>query len=292
MPLVEELAPAKINLFLHVLGRRADGYHDLETLFAFVDFGDRLTVETAAGWQLTLDGPFAAPLVAEDDNLVMRAGRAFMACIAKPFAAHVRLHKAIPVAAGLGGGSADAAAMLRALNRLAPEPLPLTALTRIAADLGADVPACIECRPRIGHGTGTRLDTPLSLPPARVLLANPRVPLATAAVFRRLRAETLPPAPQPDGDGWTLAALAARGRNDLEPEALALAPAIKSGYATLRNLPGLQLARLSGSGPTLFALFPSDAPVEALAGEVRRSHPDWWLQPCSLFEGDSGLVND
>ncbi len=258
-----EEAPAKINLFLHVRGRRADGYHDLETLFAFTRFGDRLHATPAAtpaatstnDWSLGIVGPMAAGLAADDGNLVLRAARAFgrAAAGARPHA--LRLEKHIPPAAGLGGGSADAAATLRLLNRLHGERFSLAELEELAAPLGADVPACVRARPAIGTGTGARLHQAPALPAFGVLLVNPRVALPTAAVFAGLDGADRGPA---DALRWH------EMRNDLEAAAIALQPAIADVLAFLRRLPGVELARMSGSGATCFALFRGAVPAVAV----------------------------
>ena len=260
-----EPAPAKINLALHVRHRRADGYHDLETLFAFTRFGDRLEAEEAGDWSLEVVGPTAGAAGPLADNLVLRAARAFEAAAGgRRFA--FRLEKHIPVAAGLGGGSADAGAALRLLNRLAGSPLAESGLERIGAELGADVPACVRSRTARGAGVGEELADSAPLSGLGVLLVNPRVAVPTGPVFRAwdgLDRGAL-------GADWRLA------RNDLEAPAIGLQPVIADVLAWLRGLPGVSLARMSGSGATCFALFDGPAPDVAPPG-------GWWAVATELL---------
>lgn len=261
--MLTEIARAKLNLALHVRARRPDGYHELETLFAFVEQGDVLRVGPADRARFRLTGPFAAALAGEGDNLVTRAAARF----AEAFGggAHaIELEKHLPVASGIGGGSADAAATLRALAMLhgvAPDEPRLFA---IADALGSDVPACLLGRTAIGKGRGERL-TPLpGWPGTPVLLVNPGVAVSTAEVFRRW-----------DGvDRGPLSADPLAGRNDLEAPALEIAPVIGELLATLVEQPGVTLARMSGSGATCFALFET---VEARAmAALAVARPGWW----------------
>ncbi len=267
-----EIAWAKVNLALHVTGRRADGYHLIDSLVVFPRIGDRLEAEPAAGLSLSLTGPFAPGLGAGADNSVLRA-----AAYLRPEGrgAALRLTQALPVAAGLGGGSADAAAALRLLARVwgvaAPAP-------RQALALGADVPVCRAGRPARMRGIGEDL-APLDLPPFWIVLVNPGASLATTAVFAALAERENPPLPDPPtfadaGDlfGW----LAAR-RNDLEAPARALAPPIDAALAALAAQPGCGLARMSGSGATSFGLFASEAPALAAAATIRAGRAAWWV---------------
>jgi 4-diphosphocytidyl-2-C-methyl-D-erythritol kinase len=266
-----ELAPAKVNLALHVTGLRPDGLHLLDSVVVFPRLGDRLEAELAAGLSLAIDGPFARELGAGADNLVLRA-----AALLRPpgRGAALRLTKSLPVASGIGGGSADAAAALRLLARLWERPVPAP---EAVLGLGADVPVCLAGRPCRMSGVGERLQ-PLALPPFWLVLANPGVPLATAAVFAGLAAHANPPMsapPPPELEafvGW----LAAQ-RNDLEPAAVALAPAIADLLAALAAQPGARLARMSGSGATCFALFAEEAAALAAAEALRRARPAWWV---------------
>ncbi|MFN3370281.1 MAG: 4-(cytidine 5'-diphospho)-2-C-methyl-D-erythritol kinase [Sphingomonadaceae bacterium] len=261
-----ERAPAKLNLALHVRGRRADGYHELETLFAFTDFGDTLSAEPAPDWSLELTGPTAADAGPLDDNLVLRAARAFAAATGSRAQYAFRLHKRIPVAAGLGGGSADAGAALRLLNRLAGGPLSPAALEALGATLGADVPACVRSRTAVGRGVGEQLAPGPELAGTPVLLANPGVAVPTGPVFARSDGIDRGPL----GPDWRHA------RNDLEGPAIALQPVIAELLDWLSGLPGVTLARMSGSGATCFALFDRAVPeVSPPAG--------WWVQPARLL---------
>lgn len=249
-PAAAEEAPAKINLALHVRRRRADGYHELETLFAFTRFADRLLATPAEDWSLATSGPMAAHAGPAADNLVLKAARAFAGTTGWPTRLAFRLEKRIPVAAGLGGGSADAGAALRLLNRLAGHPLDATALENIGARLGADVPACVRARAAFGAGAGERLQDAPPLSGRGVLLVNPRVAMPTGPVFAGWDGTDRGPL----GTGWQSA------RNDLQAPAIAIAPVIAEVLAWLGSLPGAACVRMSGSGATCFALFDGPAP--------------------------------
>jgi 4-diphosphocytidyl-2-C-methyl-D-erythritol kinase len=282
-PLPPEAAPAKVNLYLHVVGRRADGYHLLDSLAVFADVADAVQVAPAGTLTLELAGPFAAALAGEPDNLVLRAARALAAAAGIAPRARIVLAKRLPVASGLGGGSADAAAALRALARLWRLELPGALLAGLAASLGADVPVCLACRPARMGGVGEVLAPAPALPRCGMVLVNPGVAVATAAVFRAragrpFSSVAVLPA------GWADAAAMASGLagldNDLESPASELCPAIGAVLAALRRLEGCLLARMSGSGATCFALF-ADAPAagRAAAALVR---PGWWVWGGSL----------
>lgn len=253
--MLSETAFAKINLALHVRRRRADGYHDLETVFAFCANGDTLTAERADRTTLTIDGPFADGLSCTD-NLVVRAAEA-MGC-----PAHLHLTKTLPVASGIGGGSADAAAALRLIARLYDRPLPDIDVQR---SLGADVPACVVSETRRGEGVGEWLVAVEPVSGISVLLVNPRVPLSTGPVFA-------------GWDGVDRGVLGdwRTGRNDLEAPARALVPEIGTVLDWLSRRHGVIMARMSGSGATCFALFESEAARVRAADEARRDHPAWW----------------
>ncbi len=271
MTAIVETAPAKINLALHVRRRRSDGYHELETLFAFCRDGDVVTVERAAATTLTLTGPFAGLLAGEsqDDNLVMRAVRAFKARFGVADHYAITLDKHLPVASGIGGGSADAAATLRALARLhgiAPDHVDLFG---IAGELGADVPACLLGRTARGEGKGDALQVVEPLGERPVLLVNPGVGVSTAAVFGRWDGVDRGPL----GQGEVMA-VAAAGRNDLEPPARAIAPEIDAVLALLEASPGFLFSRMSGSGATCFAIF-QDAMARDAAADAARAR-GWW----------------
>ena len=263
-----EVAYAKINLALHVRRRRADGYHELETLFAFLDDGDRLSVAPAAGFSLRITGPFAAGLGAGDDNLVLRAARMLAQRNGIGEGAAFVLDKRLPIAAGIGGGSADAAAALRlvaAMWRIGPDQLlPMD----IAAELGADVPACVRSQTCFGSGVGEKLAVidAAELAGLPVLLVNPRVECLTGPVFKAWDGIDRGPL---DVGNWLAA------RNDLEAPALALHPEIGGVLRYLDGL-GARLVRMSGSGATCFALFDAANQRDVAAAQVARDHPDWW----------------
>lgn len=270
--MLTETALAKVNLFLHVLGRRPDGYHDLDSLAVFPAFGDVLRAEPAATLSLAVDGPFAAALATEPDNLVLRAARALAREAGREPAVRLLLEKNLPVASGIGGGSADAAACLRVLGRLwGVDPSP-----GLAISLGADVPVCLAGRAARMGGVGERLTSAPVLPRCGIALANPGAALPTATVFRALqgrfsRAAKLP-AQWPDAAAMTsdLASLA----NDLEPAAITLCPAIGEVLGALRAQPGCLLARMSGSGGTCFGLFAE--PAAAARAAMGLARPGWW----------------
>lgn len=262
---MEEVAYAKVNLALHVREREADGYHRIETLFAFAEHGDRLRAEPADTLTLRVEGPFAAGLEGEADNLILRAARALAERFNVRAGAALTLEKNLPVASGIGGGSADAAAALRLLNRFWALDAMEADLLPLAAKLGADVPACLLSRTARGEGRGDVLsetDVP-RLTGTPLLLVNPGVPVSTAEVFRRW-----------DGlDRGPLPADFAEARNDLETPAHEVAPVTGE---VLHALTGARLARMSGSGATCFALYSSEAERDSAAAVVAAAHPDWW----------------
>jgi 4-diphosphocytidyl-2-C-methyl-D-erythritol kinase len=283
-----ESAPAKVNLTLRVLGSRADGYHDIESLVAFADIGDRLTLTPGDALTLTVVGPGAAQTGAEADNLVTKAVRALTARVPGLRAGVFRLEKNLPVAAGLGGGSADGAAALRLLaqaNALAPDDPRLPDAARAT---GADVPVCLDPRPRVMRGIGEILSAPLPLPRLAALLVNPGVAVPTKLVFSGWKpsANASPPAgraavPKMQNAEQLLDWLASEA-NDLEAPAIALAPAIAEALASLRAAAGCRLARMSGSGATCFALFSSDVESAAAGKKLRTQFPDWWISTTVL----------
>lgn len=268
MSAARDIAAAKLNLALHVRGRRADGRHTIETLFAFCSDGDRLAAEPADALTLIATGPFAGELPEADDNLIIRAARLLAEAAGVDGGAAITLDKQLPVAAGLGGGSADAAAALRLLTGLwGVDPAHATA---VAPALGSDVPACLLSLPARGDGAGDEL-TAATLPElsgAPVLLINPRVQLATGDVFARWDGSDHGPL----GD-WREA------RNDLEAPAMALAPQIAAVFAWLGTRPGASLVRMSGSGATCFALFEDEGACELAADSVPR---EWWRMATHL----------
>lgn len=279
---VVEDAPAKINLHLHLTGRRDDGYHLLDSLVVFAPFGDRLRVRPARTLSLAIDGPFAGALAGEDpdSNLVLRAARSLAAASGIGTGAALALGKNLPVASGIGGGSSDAAAALRALARLWRIDPRLA--DRLALDLGADVPVCLRARPTRMQGIGEILTEAPPLPPLHLVLVNPGVPVSTGAVFRAAReAGFRPPAVLPPGweDATALAATLAGLSNDLEAPAIALAPAIAAVLEALRATPGCLLARMSGSGATCFGLYATapEAHAAAAALSPRARSERWWI---------------
>ncbi|HET9148903.1 MAG TPA: 4-(cytidine 5'-diphospho)-2-C-methyl-D-erythritol kinase [Alphaproteobacteria bacterium] len=293
-----ESAPAKLNLFLHVLGRRESGHHLLDSLVAFTDLGDALAAGAPNAGDpdaITLDveGPFGTALArdAGDRNLVLRAARLLRKETGVTRGCHLRLLKRLPLAAGLGGGSADAAAALRALARFWGLDLPRDRFEAIALSLGADVPACFASRPARMGGIGERL-TSMQLPETGVVLANPGTPLSTAAVFEayaRLREERSASYRRPlamipaFADVHTFAEWLDQGTdNDLTEAAVRLEPAIADALIALSEMPGALMVRMSGSGATCFALFPD---AESAAGGARwlaGRRPQWWIAATAL----------
>lgn len=275
--MIVECAPAKINLALHVRRKRPDGYHELETLFAFLQHGDTITLQRADEARFGVTGPFAAALAGEGDNLVLRAVSLFSARFGDPGPLDIVLDKHLPVASGIGGGSADAAATLRALARLTGIETDDPALFTIAEALGADVPACLLGRSAVGTGKGEQLDPVAGLVDTPVLLVNPGVAVSTGPVFRAWDGEDR------GGIGpGDLLARAMAGRNDLEMPACALAPVIGDVVALLQAQPGVMLARMSGSGGTCFALFETVAARQAAAAAIHLAQPGWWCLESAL----------
>lgn len=287
MTAVRRLAPAKVNLFLHVGPVERDGYHPLASLVAFADVGDRLSVEPAERLSLTVAGPFAEALRDESDNLVLRAVRALgqAAGVGEPGLA-LTLDKQLPVAAGLGGGSSDAGAALILARDALDLPVDDAALARIAADLGADGPMCLHARAAWARGRGDVLTFEPCLPPLAALLVNPGALSPTGAVYRAFDqgppAEADTPAPPLDWTASGVAAWLCGLRNDLQAPAVALTPAIGQVLAAVADLPGARLTRMSGSGATVFALF--DTPeAAAVAGDaLSAARPGWWVRPTVL----------
>ncbi len=275
--MIVELAPAKINLALHVRRRRADGYHELETLFAFLQHGDTITLMPADAPSFAVTGPFAGGLAGEGDNLVTRAARLFAARFGDPGPLAITLDKHLPIASGIGGGSADAAATLRALAQLRGVAVGEPALFGIAEELGADVPACLLGRSALGTGKGEQLEPVAGLVDTPVLLVNPGVAVSTGPVFRAW--DGVDRGGIGTGD---LLTRAIQGRNDLEPPARAIAPVIGDVVAMLQAQPGVILARMSGSGATCFALFDTPANRAAAAALVRAAQPGWWCLESAL----------
>ena len=281
-PALTEAAPAKVNLYLHLRGRRADGYHLLDSLAVFPAIGDRLSVApgSAPGLSLEIDGPFGGGLAADPGNLVLRAARALAGAQGRAPDAALRLEKNLPVASGIGGGSSDAAAALRLLSRLWGVAVP----EGLALGLGADVPVCLGApEPRCMAGIGERLSPAPLMPDFWIVLVHPGVAVATGAVFAAVERRTMPPDPPPPEGGFTdfpaLRDWLARCRNDLQPAAVSICPVIAEVLAALDSaeLAEAPLARMSGSGATCFALHGREAEALAQAARLRRSRPGWWV---------------
>jgi 4-diphosphocytidyl-2-C-methyl-D-erythritol kinase len=277
-------APAKINLFLHVGDKRADGYHEICSLAAFADVGDRVDGTPAAALSLALAGPFAQALAGEgEDNLVLRAARAFRRWAhdrgRRVDGARLTLHKALPVASGIGGGSSDAAATLKLLNALWYLSASDADLVPVAAMLGADVPVCLRAEATLMRGIGERLTPWPGLASLPVLLVNPQVAVKTADVFRALGERSGVEEP-PHGDpNWFLSPAC---RNDLEAPAIRMAPVIADVLSALRASAGCRLARMSGSGATCFGVFGNREQAIAAAQGIGTRSPNWWLVPATL----------
>jgi 4-diphosphocytidyl-2-C-methyl-D-erythritol kinase len=277
-------APAKLNLYLHVIGRRSDGYHLLDSLIAFADIGDEIVASPSSRLELLASGPFASDLPqAESANLVHRAALLLAARLDRAPEAALTLVKNLPVASGIGGGSSDAAAALRALAALWGAEGD-AALNEIAVLLGADVPVCVNPRTAFIGGIGELIEPAPPLPPAALVLANPGVPLATAEVFRRRAGPFSAPARfAPASDAAALAALLAERRNDLAEAALALVPEIADVLAALAATEGALIARMSGSGATCFALYAEARQAEAAAHSLADANPRWWVKAGRLL---------
>lgn len=261
VPVRDEPAPAKINLALHVTDRRPDGYHLLDSLVVFTELGDRVTVAPGPP-SLRITGPFADDLPVTGDNLCLRAARSVGANAA------ITLYKALPVASGIGGGSADAAAVLRALGRrpAAPEAL------------GADVPVCLASVSARMRGLGEIVDPLPGIPALHLVLVNPRVPVSTPEVFRALHCRDNPGLPDPPegADAALLVEWLKAARNDLQPPAIRVAPVIADALAALVDA-GAALARMSGSGATCFGIFPDAAAALRAARSIAAARPGWWV---------------
>jgi 4-diphosphocytidyl-2-C-methyl-D-erythritol kinase len=279
-----EKACAKINLTLRVRGRRADGYHDLESLVAFADLADTLTLQPGVATALDIAGPFAELSGPTADNLVLKAVAALRQRIDGLKAGHFMLEKNLPVAAGIGGGSADAAAALRLLARVNGLAFDDPRLTASAMNVGADVPVCLTSRPRIMRGVGDGLSPPLDLPPMPAVLINPGVALATRDVFAKFVSEdasngNIADVPRPVD---AMIEFLQRHGNDLTQAAIACVPVVAEVLDALRAVPGVRLARMSGSGATCFALFTSAGEAAAAAWLLQAAYKDWWVRPAMI----------
>lgn len=293
MPLLTEIARAKVNLTLRVLGRRPDGYHDLDSIVAFADCADRLTFEPGIELALTTAGPRASECGDAGDNLVLRAARALSEVIPGLITGRFTLDKHLPVAAGIGGGSADAAAALRLLAGANNIAFSDARVMSVARATGADIPVCVASHACVMAGVGDNL-TPLNLPAIPCVMVNPRVAVPTAAVFAALglrhgqlrvgiaevlEAITLPKAGASLED-WIVQL--SGGTNDLEAPALKVQPVIGDVLAALRRSPGVRLARMSGSGATCFAIYNNDEQAKSAAAGITRGNPGWWVHVGTL----------
>lgn len=295
-----ELAYAKINLALHVTGQRADGYHLIETLVVFADYADVVSAEPADDRRMGLSvrGPFAEPLgesTPQDDNLVLRAARELLRASgkAKAPATSLTLTKRIPIAAGLGGGSADAAAVLRLLNRYWGLGLDPATLAGIALKLGADVPMCLAAAPLIARSIGEEITAVVGLPTMPIVLAHPGVPVPTAAVFAALTKKDgapLPPPPQRFGSLLDVLYWLRQGRNDLAEPAAEVNKAAAAGAKALISDPECLFARMSGSGAAAFGIFATMAAAARAADRLRVDKPLWWITPAMTRPSPEAMV--
>ncbi len=293
MASAREFAPAKINLTLRVVGRRADGYHDLDSLVVFAALGDTLTFAPGRMLKLSVGGPTALDAGPSSGNLIIKAADALAERVSRLKLGHFTLEKRLPVAAGLGGGSSDAAAALRLLARANGIERDDPRLMEAAHATGADVPVCLNPRPRVMRGIGDILSAPLDLPPLPALLVNPGVAVPTKDVFGALarRSEVVDGKSAVFGEArgsgarqsmMELVSVLEAGANDLEPPALSLQPVITDVLAALRDLDGCRIARMSGSGATCFALFDSEDAAKAAGIALRKQHAEWWIEPTIL----------
>jgi 4-diphosphocytidyl-2-C-methyl-D-erythritol kinase len=291
---IRVLAPAKLNLFLHVGDRRPDGYHALQSLVAFAEASDVLEIAPSSELSLSVSGPFAPQIPRGGANLVLRAARSFSELyLDGPRGASITLEKNLPVAAGLGGGSSDAAATLRALNVVWQLNRTEDELVDLARTLGSDVPACVLSRPCWMEGRGEHVSATNPIPPLHLVLVNPGVLLPTAGVFAALNARTGTSAmepPQRIGTLWDLVAYLEDAGNDLESPATHLQPDIDHVIEALHHEPGCVFAQMSGSGATCFGLFNDHEYAKGAAGRIAQDHPRWWVKATHIAAPDIGAV--
>lgn len=282
-------APAKVNLFLHVGGPDADGYHPVCSLMVFADVGDRVTVQPSDALAFEVTGPCSAGVPVDETNLVVRAANLLIARAGRPTAPfRLILEKNLPTAAGLGGGSSDAGATFQLLREALGLPMADETLEALASELGADGAVCLWAKPAIGKGRGEVLSTPPALPPLHAVLVNPGAPSPTGAVYKAYDAAVSPwgadrpPMPDAFESPEDVAGFLSLTRNDLEAPAVALTPVIGEVLALLRDEPEVLLARMSGSGATCFALCAGDIEAEGLADRILSMRPGWWVRACRL----------
>lgn len=273
-------ARAKINLALHVTGQRSDGYHELDSLVAFAAFGDTLTAAPAEDVSLSIEGPFSGGLTVDESNLVLRAARALMKHQNKhQLGCRLVLEKHLPVSSGIGGGSADAAATLHALNELWGLNVPASELQRIGLTLGADVPMCLANVSSRVSGIGDVIEA-IALPSLPIVLVNPLLGVSTPHVFANLSSKTNPPMDQPPISDhiadWV--SYLSKQRNDLQIPAQLFVPEIAHCMALIERSPACSLARMSGSGATCFGLYPSIKTAQKAAELLKQAQPDWWVK--------------
>lgn len=286
MTSVELFAPAKVNLYLHVTGRReGDGYHLLDSLVVFAGTGDSLRFAPSDQLTLSLEGPGAWLLSKDGDNLVLRAARLLAEALGRPAHAAITLEKNLPVASGIGGGSADAAAALRGLLSLWEAELDEARLREIGLKLGADLPVCLAGRPTQMSGIGEILTPAIELPPAWLVLVNPRLALSTPAVFKARTGDFTPAAPLTDplADAEALADALASRRNDLAHPAILLEPTVAAMLAAIAETEDCLLSRMSGSGASCFGLYATEEQADDAADALRAAHPGWWVSPAPIL---------
>jgi len=279
-------APAKLNLFLHVTGKRVDGYHTLQSAIVFVDVGDELTLSRQDEFSIDIEGPFAASLGDPEENLVCKAARLLAGYYKIPLSGKITLIKNLPAASGLGGGSTDAAAALQGLAKLWNLPDDPFLLPRLAQQLGADVPACLYKKPVWAEGIGEKLTILPDMPALHFVLANPLVPTPTPEVFRRFCGPFSQPLRFSGRRDWS--ADLKTCRNDLTEAAVTVTPVIREVLAGLAATAGCRLCRLSGSGATCFGVYSTAGDAVAAAQTLKTSYPNWWIVKADML-ASSGI---